>query len=183
VAHHVAITSTLAVFEAFDGSRPPLEQRLLDVLSPQGAESYLAARARARGGAESMYPALVTKEVEFELAFVKAGGLLMAGADPTGNGGAMAGFADQRNLELLVEYGFTPVEAIRVATWNGARFLGEEDRIGSVAAGKQADLVVIDGNPAARMADIRKVTLVFKDGVGYDPGKLVESVQGAVPFH
>jgi len=183
VAHHVAVTSTLAVFEAFDGSRPPLEQRFLDVLSPQGAVSYLAARARARGGAESMYPGLLKKEVEFELAFVKAGGLLMFGADPTGNGGAMAGFADQRNLELLVDGGFTPLEAIRVATSNGARFLGEEDRIGTVAVGKQADLVVIDGNPAARMADIRKVKLVFKDGVGYDPAKLVESVRGAVPFH
>ncbi len=183
VEHHVAITSTLAVFEAFDGSRPPLEQRFLDVLSPQGAESYLAARSRAAGGANSPYPALLKKELEFESAFVKAGGLLMSGADPTGNGGAMAGFADQRNLELLVEGGFTPVEAIQIATANGARFLGEEDRIGTVSVGKQADLVVIAGNPAARIADIRNVTLVFKDGAGYDPAKLLESVRGAVPFH
>ena len=183
VSHHVAITSTLAVFEAFDGSRPALEQRFLDVLSPQGAVAYLSARARARGGADSIYPALIKKELEFETAFVKAGGLLMFGADPTGNGGAMAGFADQRNLELLVEGGFTPVEAIRIATSNAAGFLGEADRIGSIAEGKQADLVVIDGNPAARMADIRKVKLVFKDGVGYDPAKLLESVRGAVPFH
>jgi imidazolonepropionase-like amidohydrolase len=183
VRHHVAITSTLAVFEAFDGARPPLEPRLLDALSPQGAVSYLTARARAAGGANSIYPALLKKEVEFEAAFVKAGGLLIFGADPTGNGGAMAGFADQRNLELLVDGGFTPVEAIRIASSNGARFLGEEDRIGTVSVGKQADLVVIDGNPAARMADIRKIKLVFKDGAGYDPGKLLESVRGAVPFH
>jgi imidazolonepropionase-like amidohydrolase len=183
VLHNVAITSTLAVFEAFDGSRPPLEQRLLDALSPEGAVSYLAARARARGGADSPSAAALKKELEFEYAFVKAGGLLISGADPTGNGGAMAGFADQRNLELLVEGGFTPVEAIRIATSNGARFLGEADRIGTVAVGKQADLVVIDGNPATRIADIRKVKLVFKDGMGYDPGKLLESVRGAVPFH
>ncbi len=183
VLHNVAITSTLAVFEAFDGARPPLEQRLLDALSPEGAVSYLAARARARGGADSPSAAALKKELEFEYAFVKAGGLLIFGADPTGNGGAMAGFADQRNLELLVEGGFTPVEAIRIATSNGARFLGEADRIGTVAVGKQADLVVIDGNPAARIADIGKVKLVFKDGMGYDPGKLLESVRGAVPFH
>ena len=107
----------------------------------------------------------------------------MAGADPTGNGGALAGFADQRNIELLVEGGFTPVEAIRIATFNGAKYLGETDRIGSIAAGKQADLVVIDGNPAARIADIRKVTLVFKDGAGYDPAKLLDSVKGAAGLH
>jgi len=186
VSHRVAITSTLAVFEAFDGNRPPLEQRLLDVLSPQGAVSYLSARARAQGagrGGESASVAALKKELEFESAFVKAGGLLMAGADPTGNGGAMAGFADQRNIELLVEGGFTPVEAIQLATSNGAKFLGENDSIGTVTEGKQADLVVIDGNPAARIADIRKVKLVFKDGAGYDPAKLLDSVRGAVPFH
>jgi imidazolonepropionase-like amidohydrolase len=114
---------------------------------------------------------------------VQAGGLLMMGADPTGNGGAMAGFADQRNIELLVEGGFTPVDAIRIATENGAKFLGELDRIGTVAEGKQADLVVIDGNPAARIADIRKIAIVFRDGAGYDPAKLLESVRGAVPLH
>jgi imidazolonepropionase-like amidohydrolase len=67
---------------------------------------------------------MLKKELEFEYAFVKAGGLLISGADPTGNGGALAGFADQRNIELLVEGGFTPMEAIQIATSNGARYLG-----------------------------------------------------------
>jgi imidazolonepropionase-like amidohydrolase len=180
VAHHVAITSTLAVFEAFDGGRPPLEQRFLDALTPEGATSYLGSRARSAAG--SFVP-MLKKELEFERAFVAAGGLLMSGADPTGNGGALAGFADQRNIELLVEGGFTPVEAIRISTSNGAKFLGVDGRVGTIAAGKQADLVVIDGNPGSRIADIRKVRYVFKEGVGYDPGKLLESVQGAVPLH
>jgi len=180
VAHHVAITSTLAVFEAFDGGRPPLEQRFLDALTPEGANSYLGSRARSAAG--SFVP-MLKKELEFERAFVAAGGLLMSGADPTGNGGALAGFADQRNIELLVEGGFTPVEAIRISTSNGAKFLGEDGRIGTIAPGKVADLVVIDGNPGARIADIRKVKYVFKAGVGYDPGKLLESVKGAVPLH
>src|SRR5262249_14692358 len=118
------------------------------------------------------------KELEFELAFVKAGGLLIAGADPTGNGGALAGFADQRNIELLVEGGFTPVQAIQIATLNGARFLGEQNRIGSIAPGKQADLVVIEGDPSSRIADIRKVKLVFKEGAAYDPAKLLDSIRG-----
>ncbi len=183
VAHNVAITSTLAVFEAFDGSRPPLEKRFLDALTPAAALSYLEARATARGGPDAPAYAELRKEMDFEYAFEKAGGLLMAGCDPTGNGGALAGFADQRNIELLVEAGFTPVQAIQIAKSNGARFLGELDRIGTVAAGKQADLVVIDGNPAANIAAIRKVKLVFKDGAGYDPAKLLDSVKGAAGLH
>jgi imidazolonepropionase-like amidohydrolase len=181
VKHNVAITSTLAVFEAFDPERPPLEQRFLDATSPDAAVNYLSARVRAgagRGAAQGSALAALKKELEFELAFVKAGGLLIAGADPTGNGGALAGFADQRNVELLVEGGFTPAQAIQVATSNGAKFLGEESRLGTVAVGKVADLMVVSGNPAARIADIRNVKWVFKDGVAYDSAKLLESVKG-----
>ena len=178
VSHHVAITSTLAVFEAFDGARPALEQRFLDAVSPDAALHYLSARSRAKGGEESPSLAALKKELAFEYAFVKAGGLLMAGADPTGNGGALAGFADQRNIELLVEGGFTPLEAIQIATSNGATFLGELEHTGTVTAGKQADLVVIQGNPAARIADIRNVKLVFKDGAPYDAAKLLDSIKG-----
>src|SRR6267154_1799945 len=106
-----------------------------------------------------------------ELAFFRAGGTLLAGTDPTGGGGVIPGYSDQRAIELLVESGLTPLEAIRVGTLNGATFLGRSDRTGSIAVGKQADLVVLDGDPSARIEDIRKVTVVFKDGVGYDPAK------------
>lgn len=176
VKHHVALTSTLAVFEALDGGRPAVQQRFLDTVNPEAALNYLTARSRTQAGS---FAPLLKKEMEFERAFVQAGGLLMAGADPTGNGGALAGFADQRNVELLVEAGFTPVEAIRIASYNGAQFLGQQDRIGTIAAGKQADLVVIEGNPAARIDELETVTLVFKDGAGYDPAKLLDSVRGA----
>jgi imidazolonepropionase-like amidohydrolase len=181
VHHGVAITSTLAVFEALDGGRPPLAQRFLDALSPEAAISYLSSRARMPAG--GMFLADLKKEMEFERAFVKAGGLLVLGADPTGNGGALAGFADQRNLELLVEGGFTPLEVIHIATANGARLLGETERIGVIAPGKQADLILIDGNPAVHIEDIEKVRLVFKDGAGYDPAKLLDSVRGAAGLH
>ena len=118
--------------------------------------------------------------MEFEREFVKAGGLLMSGVDPTGWGGVVAGFGDQRGLELLVEAGFSPEEAIRIATLNGATFLGEDARIGTLAAGKQADIMVVRGNPATNIKDVRNVQLVFKDGVGYDPAKLLESIRGLV---
>jgi imidazolonepropionase-like amidohydrolase len=120
------------------------------------------------------------KAQEFEYAFAKAGGLLAAGVDPTGNGGALPGFGDQRNYELLIEAGFTPVEAVRIMTLNGATVLGIADRLGSIAAGKVADLVVINGDPVSRPAEIRKVVTVFKDGIGYDSPRMIESVRGLV---
>jgi hypothetical protein len=64
-----------------------------------------------------VWGAMLKKEMEFEREFVKAGGLLMAGADPTGWGGVIAGYSDQREVELLVESGFTPEQAIRIATY------------------------------------------------------------------
>lgn len=109
-----------------------------------------------------------------------AGGLLIAGCDPTGYGAVLPGFGDQRNLELLVDAGFTPVEAIRIATLNGATYLGKEASIGSIAAGKDADMVVLEGNPAEKIENVEKVETVFKDGVGYDSAKLIESVRGMV---
>ena len=183
IQHNVAITSTLAVFDASAPHRPPLDQKFLDVLTPQGAVTYMANRARASDAAGSASLDALKKEMQFEYTFAKAGGHLMAGVDPTGNGGAMAGFGDLRNLELLVEADFTPVEAVQIATYNGAKFLHVEDRVGSIKAGKQADLVLIQGNPAARIGDVRNVKIVFKDGVGYDPDKLIRSVAGQVGLH
>lgn len=124
--------------------------------------------------------ALMRKEMDFEVAFARAGGLLLAGPDPTGNGGVLPGFGDQREVELLVEAGFTPVEAIHIATENGAVYLGRQDKVGTLAPGKQADLVLIKGDPSKNIADIEKVETVFKAGIGYDSEKLVESVRGQV---
>jgi Amidohydrolase family len=175
VSHHVAVTSTLPVFEASVQDRPKLQRRTLDAMSADSAQSYLIARANAR-----LDPALLRKEMDFEVAFVKAGGLLLCGPDPTGNGGVLPGFGDQREIELLVEAGFTPVQAIQIATENGAKYLGQQDRIGTLALGKQADLVVIKGDPSKNIEDIENVETVFKAGVGYDSKKLIDSVRGQV---
>jgi hypothetical protein len=124
--------------------------------------------------------ALMRKEMDFEVAFAKAGGLLLAGPDPTGNGGVLPGFGDQREVELLVEAGFTPEEAIHIATENGAVYLGRQDRIGTLTAGKQADFVVIRGDPSKKIEEIENVETVFKAGIGFDSQKLIESVRGQV---
>ena len=148
---------------------------------PEARISYLRTRAQISDtAAKSYWPALFNKELQFERAFVKAGGLLLAGLDPTGYGGVIPGFGDQREVELLVEAGFTPVEAIHIATSNGAQFLGELDRIGTLAVGKAADMAVIHGDPSTDIKDIEKVEIVFKDGAGYDSAKLIESARGLV---
>jgi hypothetical protein len=178
VSHHVAVTSTLPVFEAHTQGRPTLQQRTLDAMSVESARSYLIDRARLVS--DSPFAALLRKEMDFEVAFVKAGGLLLAGPDPTGNGGVLPGFGDQREIELLVEAGFTPVEAIHIATENGASYLGQQDRIGNLAPGKQADLVLIKGDPSKNIGEIENVETVFKAGIGYDSKKLIDSVRGQV---
>ncbi|HTU47083.1 MAG TPA: amidohydrolase family protein [Bryobacteraceae bacterium] len=183
VDHKVAVTSTLAVFDALLPGRPPLESRMLDAMSPQAAESYLASKARTVANPDPRTVAWLKKEMEFEREFVAAGGLLIGGCDPTGNGGALPGFGDQRNLELLVEAGFKPEEAIKIYSQNGAAYLNRAGRIGSIAQGKQADLVVVEGDPSTHIADVEKVKYVFKQGVAYDPAKLIESVRGAVGIH
>lgn len=178
VEKHVAITSTLAVLEHRVPNRPPLQQRVLDVMTPGAQERFLLARnARAAQPVEK-FVAMLRREMDLEREFVAAGGLLLTGPDPTGNGGTVPGFGDQRGVELLVEAGFTPVEAIEIASYNGALYLGRQDLVGTIAVGKNADLVVVKGNPAAKIEDIENVEVVFKDGVGYDPAKLLAAVRG-----
>jgi imidazolonepropionase-like amidohydrolase len=173
---NVALTSTLAVFETFTPGRP--KPPGLEVLTPQLREQFETNYARTSQNKESIYSTLFPKGMALERAFAKAGGLLIAGTDPTGGGGVIPGFANQRQVELLVDAGFTPLEAIQISTLNGAKYLGRDKTVGSIAVGKQADLVVINGNPAATIGDIRKVDTVFKQGTGYDPAKLIASVQG-----
>lgn len=180
VAKNVAVTSTLPVFELGVPGRPPLQARMLTAMSAESKASYLAARARVPAVPNSRAEQLLRKEMAFELAFAKAGGLLLAGPDPTGMGGVLPGFGDQRELELLVEAGFTPVEAIHIYTANGAAFLGRLDRIGTLAPGKQADLVVVKGDPSRKIEDIENIVTVFKDGLGYDSARLIDSVRAHV---
>jgi imidazolonepropionase-like amidohydrolase len=180
VAKHVAVTSTLPVFEQFVPARPDEPQKVLDTLSDEARKAYQAIRARNAQNKQNPWPTMFQREMEFERAFVKAGGTLLAGLDPTGIGGTVAGYGDLREVELLVEAGFTPLEAIKIATLNGAQFLGEADHIGSLAPGKQADIMLVKGDPSSNISDIENVELVFKDGVGWDSKKLIDSVKGQV---
>jgi len=179
IEHHVAVTSTLPVFELTVPGRPTMQRRALDSMSVAARDSYLTFRAQL--DPKDTAPAkLFRLEMDFERAFATAGGLLLAGPDPTGAGGVLPGFGDQREIELLVEAGFTPLQAIEIGTRNGARFLGRDHEIGTIAPGKRADLILVRGDPAAHIEDLENVEVVFKDGQGYDPGRLIEAVRGQV---
>lgn len=177
VGHHVAITSTLPLRAAAVPGLDAVRPAVLEAMTPAFRDAYLASRNQpvAAPGTARLR---LRREMDLERAFVAAGGLLLAGSDPVGLGGNLPGFGDQKEIELLVEAGFTPVEAVRIATLNGAVYLGRQDRIGSIAVGKNADLVVVQGDPTTRIADIENIAIVFKDGIGYDPGRLLASVRG-----
>ena len=179
VKHHVAVTSTLPVFEGDAGDgRPPLRAEAMEAMAPEARADMMVFRQRRSSPPKLDYTKLWKNNLALEREFVQAGGLLLAGPDPTGAGDVLPGFGDQREMELLVEAGFSPVEAIKIATLNGATYLGRDQEIGSLAAGKNADLLVIKGDPSKQISDVENVELVFKDGIGFDSKKLLESVRG-----
>jgi imidazolonepropionase-like amidohydrolase len=176
----VPMTSTLAVYEMYVPNRPPLEQRTLDAMSEEIRGDFLLTRASIAEADLDLWKRLFPKAQAFERAFVAAGGLLAAGVDPTGYGGALPGYGDQRNYELLREAGFSAEETVQIMSLNGAKVLGIDDETGSVEVGKAADLIVMEGAPDAIPRDIRRVKLVFRNGIAYDSGKIIESVRGRV---
>jgi imidazolonepropionase-like amidohydrolase len=184
VKDHVAVTSTLPVFEPDDPTHVRLQARVLETMAPTTREAYLYTRnlelmrAAAHPDVAAQRAAAFKNGMALEREFVAAGGLLLAGPDPTGDGGVLPGFGDQREVELLVDAGFTPVEAIKIATLNGATYEGLAGSIGSIAVGKNADLVVVNGDPSKAISDIENTEIVFKDGVGYDSKKLLDSALG-----
>jgi imidazolonepropionase-like amidohydrolase len=181
VDHHVPMTSTLAVYEPFVANRPTKDERTLQAMDPEVRDAYMKQRQQIDSSGTGWVSQQAFKNaMAFERAFVAAGGLMAAGVDPTGIGGALAGFGDQRNYELFIEAGFTPSQAVQIMTANGAKILGVAQTLGTVEPGKLADLVVLRGDLTVDPSVIRSPTVVFKDGVGYDAAKLIASVQGRV---
>ncbi len=186
VQNGVAMTSTLAVYEISVRGRPPIPDRHFDILAPEIAAAVREEAERRRNSGPDddvgIPPETYQKALEYEVAFVRAGGLLAAGVDPTGYGAAPPGFGDQYNYELLLEAGFSPPEVVQILSANGAKVLGIDDEVGTIETGKRADLVVLRGDPE-RDGHIRDVRIVFRHGVGWDAPKLIESVRGVVGLH
>ena len=176
----VAVTSTLVVMETFVPGRPRISDEALEALLPETRDQYLRTWSRIATSKDTAMSTIFKNDMEMEKLFFKAGGLLIVGTDPTGYGGVIAGYANSGAIELLVEAGLTPLEAIQVATLNGAKYLEIEDKLGTIETGKIADLVVVEGDPTSRIQALRDVEIVFKDGIGYDSAKLFESARGLV---
>ncbi|MFI5153113.1 MAG: amidohydrolase family protein [Chitinophagales bacterium] len=185
IERKVGITSTLAVFEGTTTTQPQPPDEVLNAMSPDTREFYLKRYAVMKSAKPPLDRDMTfVKAAKMEKMFYDMGGLLTVGTDPTGIGGTLAGYGNWRAIELLVEAdGFTPLEAIKIATLNGAVALGFDKSIGTIEVGKSADLIIIDGDPSKQISDIRKVQYVFKEGVGYDSRKLFESVKGKVGFN
>jgi imidazolonepropionase-like amidohydrolase len=178
VGHQAAVASTLGVYETFVPGHV-VDPRGLDFLHPDAREEVVRTNAALATSEFVVPPRLLQKMMQWERAFVAAGGLLGAGSDPWGTG-FLPGLGNLRNYELFVQAGFTPAEAIQILTLNGARILGEDARVGSIAAGKAADLVIIRGNPVTAPREIYDVVTVFRDGIGYDSAKLRDAAKGRV---
>ena len=178
VSKKVAITSTLTVFEPYTGREVVLGGGL-ESLIPQLQEREQATWQQNQQR-DSASVRLFKKNMAWEKQFHDAGGLLVAGTDPTGAGRTIAGYSNRRQVELLVEAGFTAVQAIKISTLNGAIYLGRDREIGTIEAGKQADLVLVDGDPEQDIQQMRRMEIVFKKGVGFDSAKLFESMKGKV---
>ena len=175
----VAMTSTLVVYEISVSGRPPIDERVYDVLAPEIAEEVRQIAIARRAGRGAIDPAVFAKAMEYERAFVDAGGLLAAGVDPTGYGAAPPGLGDQRNFELLLEAGFSTPEVVQIMSANGAKVLGIDADVGTVERGKVADLVVVNAD-VEEVGHLHDTRIVFRRGVGWDAGKLVDSVRGVV---
>ncbi|CAN5728045.1 amidohydrolase family protein [soil metagenome] len=181
----VGITSSLAVFEGFTTTQPRPDAEAINAMSPDTRDFYLQRFVAVKSATASIdWDKAFVKVAKMEKMFYDMGGLLTVGTDPTGTGGTLAGYGSWRAIELLVEAdGFTSLEAIKIATQNGAVALGFEKTIGTIESGKSADLLIIDGDPSKNISDIRKILYVFKSGVGYNSKKLFESVKGKVGFN
>jgi imidazolonepropionase-like amidohydrolase len=179
VSHGTASVSTLGVYETFVPERAHLDSAAMEMLSPAARKEVEENNAGLAKSGFTVSVGLLEKMMQWDRAFVRAGGLLGAGCDPWGTG-YLPGFGDLRNYELLIEAGFSAEEAIRIMTLNGAKILGKDQQLGSIAAGKTADLVVIRGNPVRTPRDVYDVVTVFKGGVGFDSMKLRTAAKGRV---
>jgi imidazolonepropionase-like amidohydrolase len=184
IARRVALTSTLTVFETFTPGRPEAPEPARALLSPQLRLSYETRWTAIQHAPQAaVWTAFLPKLMRMERRFVAMGGTLLAGTDPTGYGGVVPGWSARRQVQLLTEEGFDLPQAVKIATLNGARYLGRDRDVGSIEVGKRADLILIDGDPVRDPAALDRMPYVFKAGIGYDTGKIFAAMKSVIGLY
>ena len=171
---HVTIDPTLGVFEGLYTDRPgqvsPVFAAVADRMPPQVRRGFLEGGLPVPEGADARYRETFRSMQRMLIALRQAGIPFVAGTD------SMAGFALPRELELYVEAGVPAPEVLRIATLDAARLAGRARELGSIAPGKLADMVLVDGDPSKNIGDIRRLRLVIKDGALFDPDALCRAL-------
>jgi cytosine/adenosine deaminase-related metal-dependent hydrolase len=172
--HHTALDTTLTAFEGnftqMQGEIDPSYAAVADHVPVAVRRGWLENSMNVTARNVATYRASYDRMVQFVGQLYRAGVPLEAGTD------AIAGFTLHRELELYVRAGIPPGEALKIATWNGARFTGRLGELGSVEPRKRADLILVDGDPTQNVSDIRRISLVMKDGVVYFPAEVYEAI-------
>ncbi len=180
IEHKVALTSTLTIFETFAYGRPMAPAAALDLLMPQLREQYVARYTAIQRGGPNTYGRVFPKDMAWEKRFHEAGGLLVAGTDPTGYGGVIPGFSSLRQFELLREAGFDAATAVQVMTANGATYLGRTAEVGRIAPGLRADLIAFTAPLDAAKPALPDVAWTMKAGRAWDRSKILNAWKGQV---
>jgi hypothetical protein len=162
----IVIDPTVSIFEGMfisrKGTMSPSYAAVADRLPPQVRRGFLTGGLPIPEGMDQRYRDSFRNLLAMVKALYDNHIPIVAGTD------ALAGFSLPRELELYVQAGIPPAEVLRIATLGAATVMKHDDQLGSVAAGKLADLDIIDGDPATNISDVRKVVIVIKDGKVYD---------------
>jgi hypothetical protein len=177
--NQIAVDPTLATFDFIRqraGEMSSVYAAVADHMPPDVKRGLRVAEFNIPDDATAArYNKSYDKMVDFVGRMYRAGVPILAGTD------ALAGFTLHRELELYVKAGLTPAQVLQVATWNGAKYSRTSEDRGSIAIGKRADLILVDGDPTKNISDIRKVALVIKNGTAYAPSEVYEAL-GIKPF-
>ena len=168
--HRTVADPTVTVFEnmfmARAGTMSPSYAAIADRFPPQVRRFFLTGGLPVPQGMDERYRASFQKMLDLVAELHRSGVTIVAGTD------ALSGFALHRELELYAQAGIPNADVLRIATLTPAQILKREQDLGTIEPGKLADFILIDGNPLANMADIRRVEVVVKDGLVFRPAEI-----------
>jgi imidazolonepropionase-like amidohydrolase len=172
--HNTVVDPTLTAFETLFTDRPGKVSSsfaaVADRMPPQVRRNFLAGGLPVPEGKDALYHESQLATLRMTKLLYDSGITIVAGTDD------LPGFTLHRELELYVKAGISPPEVLRIATLGAARVARRDQELGSIAPGKLADLVLVQGDPAKQISDIRHPTLVIKDGVFYEPAALYKAL-------